>query len=126
MPVIESTVKDSKGTVATIYIEVDDPHAIITPNPFTQTRSNPFEDTRDGEQVVTDVFNKGMELIRNCAEQIVTTVHKVDQTARPSEFEVQLSIKLDSQVGAILAKTSAEAQLQVTLKWVKKDKETHE
>ncbi len=41
--------------------------------------------------------------------------------ARPSEFEVQLAIKLDSQVGAILAKASAEAQLQVTMKWVKSE-----
>ena len=33
------------------------------------------------------------------------------------EFEVSLAIKLDAEVGAILAKTSAGAQMQVTMKW---------
>src|SRR5947209_7531628 len=111
MPVIESTVTNNDGTIATIYIEVDKPEVISS--------ANAFADTRDGQQVVSDVFNKGMDLIRTCAEQIVTTVKKVDQMARPAEFEVQLAIKLDSQVGAILAKTGAEAQLQVRIKWAK-------
>src|SRR5258708_19779412 len=107
MPVIPSTVTNNDGTITTIYIEVDKPEVIST--------ANAFADTRDGQQVVSDVFNKGMDLLHTCAEQIVTTVKKVEQRARPAEFEVLLAIKLDAQVGAILAKTSTEAQLQVRL-----------
>ncbi len=113
MPVIPSTVTNNDGTITTIYIEVDKPEVIST--------ANAFADTRDGQQVVSDVFNKGMDLIHTCAEQIVTTVKKVEQRARPAEFEVLLAIKLDAQVGAILAKTSTEAQLQVRLKWAKSE-----
>jgi hypothetical protein len=45
----------------------------------------------------------------------------MDDALRPLEFSVQLAIKLDSEVGAVIAKASAGAQLQVTMKWVKKD-----
>jgi hypothetical protein len=111
MPVIESMVANPDGTKTIIYIEVDEARVVSAVNPFAETRGE--------EKVVSDVFNRGMDLIRTCAEQIVSTVKKVEQMARPSEFEVQMAIKLDSQVGAILAKTGAEAQLQVTMKWVK-------
>jgi Trypsin-co-occurring domain 1 len=113
MPVIQSTVPNNDGTISIIYIEVDETQGV--------SAINAFADTRGGQQVVSDVFNKGMDLIRTCAEQIVTTVKKVELMARPDEFEVQLSIKLDSQIGAILAKTGAEAQLQVRIKWAKSE-----
>jgi hypothetical protein len=118
MPIIQNTVKNSDGTTTTIYIEVDEPQKVSIINPFTEVRGeNPFAESREIPTVASDAFNKGMDLICTCAEQIVMTVKKVEQVARPAAFEVQLAIKLDAQVGAILAKTSAEAQLQVTLKW---------
>jgi Trypsin-co-occurring domain 1 len=117
MPIIENTTIASNGETVTIYIEVDeaqinDPH-------------NPYEDLRGtGQHIVTtakDVFGSSMELIRTCAEQVFHAVEKVGSAARPTGFEVQLAIKLDATVGAILAKTGAEAQLQVTLKWEEKE-----
>jgi hypothetical protein len=119
MPIIENTVVNSNGETVTIYIEVDEAQAIH--------QYNPYEDLRGtGKEVVAaakDVFGSGMELIRTCAEQVFHAVEKVGSAARPTEFEVQLAIKLDAAVGAILAKTCAEAQLQVTMKWSKKEKE---
>jgi len=38
--------------------------------------------------------------------------------ARPDELEVQLAVRLDYELGAVLvAKGSAGAQLQVTMRW---------
>ena len=119
MPIIEERVTNSDGEIVTIYIEVDNALPLDPYNPYTDVRG-------EGTKVIEaarDVFASGMSLIRTCADQIVQTVQKVDQGVRPTEFEVQLAIKLDSQVGAILAKASGEAQLQVTMKWVKKEKE---
>jgi hypothetical protein len=113
MTIVKDNVTTSNGEETTIYIEVD----AIQPNRF-------YGDLRGPDQIVDaakDVFGSGMKLIRTCAEQVVSSIQTVDQTIRPTEFEIQLAIKLDSEVGAILAKASAEAQLLVTMKWVKKD-----
>lgn len=119
MPIIENAVTNSKGETTIIYIEVDETGAAEL--------SNPYEDLRGaGHQVVDaarDVFGSGMELIHTCAEQVFHTIDKVPNAARPTEFQIQLSIKLDAAVGAILAKTAAEAQLLVTMTWTKKEKE---
>lgn len=116
MPIIKDTIINKEGEEVAIYIEVDQ---------LPQPLSSHYGDLRgQGKEVVAaanDVFTKGMSLIRTCAEQVVAAIQKVDQTARPTEFEIQLAIKLDSEVGAILAKASAEAQLQVTMRWAKKD-----
>jgi Trypsin-co-occurring domain 1 len=58
-----------------------------------------------------------MTLVRYCASRVAETLDKVAEVRPPTEFEVQLSIKLDAELGAILAKASAEAQLQVTMRW---------
>ena len=63
-----------------------------------------------------------MELARTCASQMVENINKVREDHRPDEFQIQLAIKLDAQVGAILAKAGAGAQLQVTMTW-KRSKE---
>jgi hypothetical protein len=85
-------------------------------------RYTPYGPMRgDLDEVATGTFEKGMELIRTCAQQVADSVQKVSDVARPSEVEVQLGIKLDAAVGALIAKTGAEAQLQVRLKWVRKE-----
>jgi hypothetical protein len=118
MPLVENTITNNDGEVITIYIEVDKTPTIDPYTPYTDLRG-------EGNQVIDtakDIFGSGMNLIHTCAEQVINTIQKVDHTMRPTEFELQLAIKLDSTVGAILAKASAEAQLQVTMKWVNKEK----
>jgi hypothetical protein len=46
----------------------------------------------------------------------------MDDEVKPNEFEVQLAIKLNSEVGAALTKLGGEAQMQVTMKWTLKEK----
>jgi hypothetical protein len=45
------------------------------------------------------------------------SVSQMSDSIKPNEFEVQLAIKFDSEMGAFIAKASAGAQMQVTMKW---------
>lgn len=111
MPIIES--KDIvNGEEVAIYIEVDN---------LPPVRS-PYENVRGGETTkvvaaVRDVFGEAMKLSRNCAKRVVDSVKQMDEATRPEEFEVKLAIKLDSEVGAVIAKASTGAQIEVTMKW---------
>jgi hypothetical protein len=110
MPIMKSTTVIDNQEV-TIFIEVDD----------VPVGTNPYEDLRDMSQVIStvrDVFGEGMELARNCAIRAVDGINKIDTAIRPSEFEIQFAIKLNTEVGAILARMGSEAQIQVTMKWV--------
>ncbi len=73
MPLVKDTVTNRDGEAVTIYIEVDTP---------PQTTSPYYNDLRgEGNAVIdaaSDVFGKGMTLIRTCAEQVVSAVQKVD------------------------------------------------
>lgn len=79
------------------------------------------EDTRDGAarrvvEVARDAYGDGLDLARRCAVQAVRRFGELDDRLRPDEIELQLSIKVDAGVAA-LVKSGAEAQLQITFKW---------
>jgi hypothetical protein len=109
MAVIKDSVTDESGRTVPIYIEID------------QRENDPYADTRSVPQHVEEAFKSSMTLIRTCAEHIAGTVHDVPEKYRPHAVEVQLAIKVDAQLGAIIAKSSTEAQFQVTLRWGEKD-----
>jgi hypothetical protein len=114
MPILKNT-QNVNGNDITIYLESD--------RAFPQ--ESHYDDLRvDAGKVIDaarDVFGDGLELAHSCAARVVESMKNIDKTIRPKEFEVQLSIKLDSEVGAVIAKLGAEAQMQVTMKWVQKD-----
>ena len=64
-----------------------------------------------------DLFGDGLKLAKNCATKVADSIDSMDDRIRPEQVEVQLAIKLDSEIGAVLAKASAGAQMQVTLRW---------
>ncbi|MEV6007775.1 CU044_2847 family protein [Streptomyces sp. NPDC051976] len=91
----------TSGGVAGVYDGID-------------TRANPA--TRVIE-IARDVYADGLDLARRCAEQAATRFDTLADGARPDEIEVQLAIKMDASLGAVLVQTGAEAQLQVTFRW---------
>jgi hypothetical protein len=105
MAVIEDTVTDESGQTVPIYIEIE------------ERGNDPYSDTRGVPQHVEEAFKSSMTLIRTCAEHIASTVHGVPEKFRPHAVEVQLAIKVDAQLGAVIARSSTEAQFQVTLRW---------
>ena len=99
-----------------IQIEVDDAPALEF------DRREDYGPMREGQFNLTSrPFEKGMKLIRACAEQVAATVHQVSESARPSEVEVELGVKFDSEVGALISRTGVEAHLHVTLRWSRKE-----
>lgn len=110
MPIVKS-ISTVDGEEVTLLVEVDD----------LPGEKSPYDNTRAGgvgiPEATRDLFEDGLALARTCAKQAVEGINKLDQTFRPEEFEVKLAIKLDSEMGAFLAKVSAGAQMEVTMKW---------
>ena len=108
---LTETVTHGEETVE-ILIEVDEPSGEEPWEPYS------YETLRGGEPALAKrAFEKGMQLIRTCAEQVAQTVRKVSDTARPDEVEVKFGVKMSGEAGALIAKTGTEAQMEVTLKW---------
>jgi hypothetical protein len=88
--------------------------------------SSPFTNLRDGnESKVVEkterLLEQGMSLAKNSATLMVKKIDEMGEAIRPDEFELQFAIKLDAEIGAVLAKTSTEAQLQVKMTWKRKE-----
>lgn len=111
--IIENVLKNESGDNITVYIEVDEEH-LAAP-----TRGTGPSDTPKSllPRLAQDAFTKAMGLIQTCAEQVSSTVKAIPEDARPRQFEVQFAVKIDAEFGAMLAKSSTTAQLQVTLTW---------
>jgi NTP-dependent ternary system trypsin peptidase co-occuring protein len=108
--VLRETVGSDKGQ-AEILIETDD---------LPEGRALRYQDygeLRGSKELISQSFQKGMDLIRTCAEQVTSAVETLSKAAQPAEIEVEFGIKLAGEMGALIAKESAEAHLQVTLKW---------
>ncbi len=119
MPIIKST-SEVEGEQIDIYIEVDE-------EPEVPDSENPYQDVRESlakkaVKAVGNVFGDGLALSRRCAREVIHCVNQMDDEVKPNEFEVQLAIKLNSEVGAALTKLGGEAQMQVTMKWTLKEK----
>lgn len=111
MPIISNT-DTIDGNEVTILVEVD--KAPQKPDPYGDTRSISAEEVMEAAR---DVFDDGIALARACAKKAVSGMTLLDDKFRPEEFELKLAIKLDSEVGAVIAKASAGAQMEVTMKW---------
>jgi hypothetical protein len=105
--VIKST-ETVEGEEIPMLIEVDAAPSVRGP---TRGAADRVVKTADG------LFQDGLELARGCASKVATTIQSIDGTMRPDEFEVTLAIKLDLEAGAVIAKTSAGAQLDVRMLW---------
>jgi Trypsin-co-occurring domain 1 len=118
MPIVRSEVQADATDqgLRPIYVEVDqarevDPALIYTE---VETRAEP------AQRVITlarDVFGEGVELARSCAARVAGGLSNMPQAMRPDEFELQVAIKLDAEVGAVIARAAAGAQLQVSMRW---------
>jgi hypothetical protein len=118
VPIIKST-SEVEGEQIDIYIEVDE-------EPEVPDSNNPYQDVRESlakkaVKAVGNVFGDGLALSRRCAREVIHSVNQMDDEVKPNEFEVQLAIKLNSEVGAALTKLGGEAQMQVTMKWTLKE-----
>ena len=111
---IEEEVTHGDASVE-IRIEVDDTGPEEGPwKPYSYGSQRGRE---EDASLTKRTFEKGMGLIRTCAEQVADTIGKVDKAVSPDEVEVKFGVKLTGQAGALIAKKRAEAHMEVTLKW---------
>ncbi len=120
MPIVRSELDASAAQggegFRAIYVEVDQARDVDPASIYAEieTRAEP------AQKVITlarDVFGEGVELARSCAARVAQGLANLPDAMRPDEFELQLAIKLDSEVGAVIAKARAGAQLQVSMRW---------
>ncbi|MEV0220155.1 CU044_2847 family protein [Streptomyces sp. NPDC050704] len=107
------------GADGPIPIEVDTDLGPASPDGLDLVYGD--EETRDSPaqrvvQVARDAYTDGLDLARRCAAQAVRRFGDLAEDVRPDEIEMQLSIKVDAGVAA-LVKSGAEAQLQITFRW---------
>ncbi|MGD1222267.1 CU044_2847 family protein [Streptomyces krungchingensis] len=79
------------------------------------------ESTRAGAarhvyEIAQDAYSDGLALARRCAVLAARRFGELEEHLRPDEVELQLSIKVDAGL-AVLVKSGAEAQLQITCRW---------
>ena len=67
--------------------------------------------------VARDLVDDGVNLAKACARKFTEGLKELGEGVQPDEIELELGITLDAELGAVLAKTKASAQLQVTLRW---------
>ena len=116
MPIYATQHQDNNETVL-IQIEMDE---VSVASPYENMRG-PKESARQVIEISRDVFGEGLQLAHNCAAAVVNSISQMSEKVRPNEFEVQFAVKLTSEVGAVIAKLSSEAQLQINMKWINKE-----
>ena len=117
MPIIKSTQVIDDQEVS-IYIEVDhEPKSQASSGAVMRGGRSGTAAAKRVIESAEDLFGDGLKLAENCAAKVVDSIDSMNEKIRPEQVEVQLAIKLDSEVGAVLVKASAGAQMQITLKW---------
>ena len=117
MPIIKSTQVIDDQEVS-IYIEVDhEPKSQASSGGGMRGGRSGTAAAKRVIESAEDLFGDGLMLAKNCAAKVVDSIDSMNEKIRPEQVEVQLAIKLDSEIGAVLVKASAGAQMQITLKW---------
>jgi hypothetical protein len=75
---------------------------------------------QDGEIVdVGERFEGALDKVRAAAVSALRTFR--DKSLDPDEVSLEFGVKFNATAGAVIAKTSAEAHLAVTLTWSRRD-----
>jgi hypothetical protein len=68
----------------------------------------------------TMAFEAAMAKLKPICSAIVKQAKEMVE--QPEEFSVEFGIKLNAEAGVVIAKTSAEANLKISVKWKKAEK----
>jgi hypothetical protein len=104
---------DAGGTLVSVYFEDDSV-------PDETEWSTDVRGKRSDKviEIATDAVGESVELARTCAARFVSGLANLADGVRPpDEVQLQLSIALKSDVGAMLAKAGAAAEFQVAMTW---------
>jgi hypothetical protein len=72
---------------------------------------------RDVAAMAAETFESAIDRLKSAADAVVS---KMDTLAkRPNEVTVQFAVKLGTEIGVVIANTSAEANLTLQVKWTR-------
>ena len=105
----------------TFQVEDDDEVILVEFEDESGLRSvsNDPEELLDKSKMAIE---RSMETIQGMAKKAVRTIQGIPISERPSKVEFQFGIKMNGEVGAVVAKVGAEAAITVTMTWEHKDK----
>jgi hypothetical protein len=92
-----------------LLVEVDD---AFSSGPTMRGASGHGSDMLERAQIT---YEQAVDRIRPAAESIVQRIRQIAEP--PDEISVEFGIKLNANIGAILASTSAEAQFTLKMTW---------
>ncbi len=70
---------------------------------------------RKVSEIATETFESAMGRLGRAAEVVRSKVSEMAES--PDEVTVEFAVKIASEVGVVVANTSAEANLRVTVRW---------
>jgi len=95
----------------TVYVEIE------KPKDFYGGRTN-ISTTQ--EKKITEsqsLLEKSFKTIKHVAEGAIASIN--DLVEKPDELEVKIGLKLTGEANAVIAKSSLEGNIEVTIKWTK-------
>lgn len=107
---------------AIVELEIGDDIIKVEVDPPTKSGEVQAATADEIAQRVRNSFDQALSIIQVSAERIISTINKLSET--PSECEVEFGIKIDGEVGAVVARVHTGAHYVVKLKW-KQSEERH-
>lgn len=67
-------------------------------------------------------FEQSIEVLQSVSKAVIGKLNSTTKDLKPDEIEIKVGLKFSAEAGAFIAKTSAEGNLEVTIKWKKENK----
>lgn len=94
---------------ATLRIEVESTHKVSA----GFSRQTPA--TNVSGEATKEAYQQTLDAIRACANGVIDTIKGLDSL--PSAASIDFAIKIDSEAGAMIAKSLGDAHFKVSLNW---------
>jgi len=105
------TIQFQDDELGVIYFEVEEANT-------SPTRSDGM--TKVGDENTRGKFEDALKTVRGIAGKLIHQIASIPQS--PDEVECKIGIKFNVEAGVIIAKTSTEGNMEITLKWKKDPK----
>ena len=102
--------------MATISFEEDD-DLILVEFEETGVRPTSSREPRELVEKSKQAIERSMITVRRMAKKAIKAIHDIPVSERPHTFQFQFGIKLNGEVGAVVAKAGAETAFTITMTW---------
>ncbi|VVJ18365.1 Uncharacterised protein [Amycolatopsis camponoti] len=98
---------------------VDDENSVLVEIDLDQPEIGPVSRADDLIKSATTSFDGALAHVRAAASIALAKFRDMD--VRPDEVQVEFGVKLNTQVGAVIAKTGVDGHLKIKLTWRRTD-----